>query len=163
MVNYLVWISNILHLDEWKRHTHTLAYPHTHTYTHTHIHWHTYARTYIHKQFVALHILVSAISSAGVVYHHSDAFPDGATARVHVTLWKDCIAMSMMCCKREPFISFGNINVFLQIWWSQELNILKESSVALVRFWKVYGHRGRLYQNSNVDIKTYRNKIKGHW
>ena len=43
--------------------------------------------------------------------------------------------------------------------WSQELNILMESSVALVRFWKVAGRRGRIYQNSNVDIKAYRNKI----
>ena len=141
-------------------HTHIGASTHTHTYTHTHthIHSHTHARPYIHKQGLALHILVSGISSDGVVYHHSDAFTDGATARVNVTLWKDCIAMSMMCCKREPFISFGNINVFLQIWWSQELNILQESSVALVRFWKVSGRRGRLYQNSNVDIKRVETK-----
>ena len=136
MVNYLLRISNIPQLDEWKRHTQTYARVPAHTHTHTHIHSHTHACAYIHKQGVALHILVSSISSEGVVYHHSDTFPDGATLRVHVTLWKDCIAMSMMCCKREPFISFGNINVFLQIWWSQELNILKESSVALDRYWK---------------------------
>ena len=95
-------------------HRHIRARIRTHTYTHTltYTHIHTHARTYT-KQGVALHILVSGISSEGVVYHHSDTFPDGATARVHVTLWKDCIAMSIMCCKREPFISFGNINVFL--------------------------------------------------
>ena len=58
------------------------------THTHTHTHSHTHARAYIHKQGIALHILVSGISSEGVVYHHSDAFPDVATARVHVTLWK---------------------------------------------------------------------------
>ena len=101
MQNYLLWISNILHLDEWKRHTHTRVYPHTHTLT--------YTRAYIHKQGVALHILVSGISSEGVVYHHSDTFPNWTTAQVHGTLWKDCIAMSLLCCKREPFISFGNI------------------------------------------------------
>ena len=41
---------------------------------------------------------------------------------------------------------------------SQELNILKESSVALVRTWKVSGRRGRIYQNSNVDIKRIEKK-----
>ena len=69
--------------------------------------------------------------------------------------------MSMVCCKREPFISFGNIKCLLQIWWSQELNIRKEISVALFRTRKVSGRRGRIYQNRNNDIK-YRNKIKGH-
>ena len=59
---------------------------------------------------------------------------------------------------------------FYKFWWSQELNILKESSVVLVRFFKVGGRRsgiyqnsnvdsGRIYQNSNVDIKAYRYKI----
>ena len=53
---------------------------------------------------------------------------------------------------------------FYKFWWSQELNILKESSVTLVRFLKVAGRRGRIYQNSNVDIKAYRNKalFKNH-
>ena len=66
--------------------------------------------------------------------------------------------MSLMCCKREPLISFGKMS-FYKSWWSQELNILKESSVALVRTWKVSGRRGRIYQNSNVDIKPYRKTI----
>ena len=59
---------------------------------------------------------------------------------------------------------------FYKFWWSQELNIVKESSVVLVRFWKVGGCRGRIDQNSNVDssrihqhsnvdIEAYRNKI----
>ena len=116
LVNYgelLHWTSNILHLDEWRRHIYTYAYLHTHTHTQTHTHTnthiHTHARAYIQKQGVTLHILVSSISSEGVRYHHSDVSPDGTTARVHVTLWTDCIAMSMMCCKREPFMSFGNI------------------------------------------------------
>ena len=110
-------------------HTHTHAYPPP---THTH----TDARAYVNKQGVTLHILVSSISLEGVVYHHSDVSPDGATAPVHVTLWKDCIAMSMVCCKREPFISFGNIMSFYKFCWSQDMNILKERSVAWDRNWK---------------------------
>ena len=47
---------------------------------------------------------------------------------------------------------------FYKFWLSQELNILKESSAALVRFWKVCGRRGRIYQNSNVDIKRVETK-----
>ena len=63
-----------------KQYTHT----HTHKYTHTYTHTHTHARAYIHKQGVALRILVFSISSEGVVYHHSDVSPDGATAPVRV-------------------------------------------------------------------------------
>ena len=41
-------------------------------------------------------------------------------------------------------ISFVHIKcLFAKFSWSQELNILKESSAALVRFWKVGGRRGR--------------------
>ena len=109
LVNYgelIQWISNILHQDEWRRHIYTHAYPNT---PHWNTHTQTHARAYIKKQGVTLHILVSSISSEGVVYHHCDVYPDGTIARVHVTLWTDCIAMSMMKSKREPFISFGNI------------------------------------------------------
>ena len=42
---------------------------------------------------------------------------------------------------------------FNKFCWSHEMNILKESSVALIRTWKVSGRRGRIYQNCNVDIK----------
>ena len=42
---------------------------------------------------------------------------------------------------------------FYKLCFSQELNILTECSVALVRTWKVSGCRGRIYQNSNLDIK----------
>ena len=101
-------------------HTHTYTHTHTHTYTqthihtythiHTHIYTHTHARAHIQKHDFKLHRLVSSISSDGVVYHHSDVSPDGATAPVDVTLWNDCIAMSKICFKRESFISFGNIN-----------------------------------------------------
>ena len=52
-----------------------------------------------------------------------------------------------------------------KFWCSQELNIPKESTLASDRFWKAAGKlcRGRIYQNSSVDIKAYRNKIKGNW
>ena len=88
------------------RHTHIHTHTHTHTHTHarTHTHTHIHARAYIHKQGVVLHILVSSISSEGAL-----ELRFGATAQVHVTLWTDCIAMSLMCCKREPFISFAHI------------------------------------------------------
>ena len=64
--------------------THT--YAHVPAHTHTHTHSHTHACAYIHKQGVALHILVSSISSEGVVYHQSNVYPDGETAPVRVTL-----------------------------------------------------------------------------
>ena len=68
-------------------HTHTHIYIYTHTNTHTHTHTYTYTCTRVHtKMGVTLHILVSSISSEGVVYHHSDVSPHGATAPVHVTL-----------------------------------------------------------------------------
>ena len=95
MVNYLLWISNVLHLDQRKRHIHTCTYTHTHIYTVTHICTHTYThvRAYMHKHGVTLHILVSSISSEGAVYRHSDVFPDGATAKVHVTNFVNrCVA-----------------------------------------------------------------------
>ena len=101
--------------SRWMEATHIYARIFTHTQTHTrtqtHTHTYTHTCTCVHtkKQSVTLHILVSSISSEGVVYHYSDVSTDGKTARFHVTLWTDCIAMSMMCCKREPFISFGNI------------------------------------------------------
>ena len=47
---------------------------------------------------------------------------------------------------------------FYKFYLSQELNIVKESFVALVRTWKVSGRRGRIYQNSNVDIKRIETK-----
>ena len=43
-MKYLELFSNILHLDEWNRHTHTRVYPHTYTHIHTHRHSHTYHR-----------------------------------------------------------------------------------------------------------------------
>ena len=89
--------------------THIYALVSTHTHTQTHTYTHTHAHSYMQKQGVTLHILVSSISSEGVVYHHSDVSPDGTTARVYVTLRTNCIAMSMICRKREPFVSFGNI------------------------------------------------------
>ena len=85
--------------------THTLTQTHTHIYTHIHIH---HARAHIRKQGVNLHILVSGISPEGAVEHHF-----GATAQIHVTLWTGCIAMSLMCCKTEPFISFEHIKCLL--------------------------------------------------
>ena len=99
-VELLQWISNILHVDEWRWHiytqripTRTITHTHTHTYTHTHTHTHTHAHAYIHKKGVTLHILVSSISSEGVVYHYSDVSPDGATAPVRVTNFVNwCVA-----------------------------------------------------------------------
>ena len=49
---------------------------------------------------------------------------------------------------------------FYKFWWSQELNILIESTVILARFWKVGERRGKIYQNSNVDIKRIEKKNK---
>ena len=157
------------------RHIYMHAYPNTHTHTQTYTH--THEHSYIQKQGVTLHILVSSISSEGVVYHHSDVSPDGTTARVHVALWTDCIAMSIMCCKREPFISFGNIKcissdfVGVKNWiFSRKvlsLEIVIEKTAGKPRRGRIIKNRNcdscRIYQNSNVDIKTYRNKLKGHW
>ena len=149
----------------------------THTHTHTLTNTHTHACAYIHKQGVTLHILVCSISSEGVVYHHSDVSPDGTTARVHVTLWTDCIAMSMKCCKREPFISFNNIKCLSTnfVWVKNWIFLRKVLSIEIViektagkpRSGRIIKNRNcdscRIYQNSNGDIKTYRNKLKGHW
>ena len=86
MQNYLLWISNIPHLGERKRHTHTRAYPHTlklahtqthththtlkhnhthtdthtHTYTHTHIHTHTHTHKHAH---IHTHLMISIITA----------------------------------------------------------------------------------------------------
>ena len=97
---FLLWISNIHHRDQWKRQIHACAYPHTqthsrahtytythtytHIYTHTNTHTHTCTHTHIHahthKQGVTLHILVSGISSEGAL-----ELRFGATAQVHET------------------------------------------------------------------------------
>ena len=85
--------------------------------------------------------------------------------------------MSMMCCKREPFISFAHIKslstnfvevknwIFLKKVLS--LEIVSEKTAGKARSCRIIKNRNcdscRIYQNSNVDIKTYRNKIKGHW
>ena len=46
--------------------------------------------------------------------------------------------MSLVCCTREPFISFANIKCLSTNFDGAILNILKESSFALVRTWKTF-------------------------
>ena len=111
-------------------HTHTHAHTHTHTCTHTYMHTHTcshtYMRTHTHTQTGwTLHILVSGISSEGAL-----ELRFGATAQVHETNFVSwCIAW------RGHLIRQYKMS-FYKFWWSQELNILKETSFALVRTWK---------------------------
>ena len=129
----LLWISNIHNRDQWRLQIHTRAYPHTHTHanthtqtlTHIHMHTHTYMHRHTHKQGVTLHILVSGISSEGAL-----ELRFGDTAQVHETNfvnWCDAWRGHLIRQHKMSFYKF---------WWSPELNILKESSFALVRTWK---------------------------
>ena len=106
-------------------HTHTCSQTHTHTHTHTHAHTHIYAHTHTHKQSVTLHILVSGISSEGAL-----ELRFGATAQVHETNFVNrCDAWRGHLIRQHKMS-------FYKFWWSQELNILKESSFALLHFWE---------------------------
>ena len=85
--------------------------------------------------------------------------------------------MSMVCCKREPFISFAHIKClstnFVEVkkWMFLKkvlsLEIVSEKTADNARIDRIIKNRNggscRIYQNANVDIKTYSNKIKGHW
>ena len=131
--------------------TRTDTHTHTHTLTHAHAraHTHTYTHRVLRRRYYAL------APPEGAVDRHS-----GATAQIHVTLWTDVLCDSAIHFVRPHKMSF------YKFWWSQELNILKESSVAWDRTCKksdftsrFLPRSGRINENSNVDIKTYRNKI----
>ena len=61
----------------------------------------------------------------------------------------------------KQFISSHKTS-FYKFWWSQELDILKESDIASHDIWKAAGkpRSDRIFQNRNVDINTYRKIIK---
>ena len=100
------------------------ARTHTHTHTHT-THKHTHTCTHIHKKGVTVYILVSGISSEGAL-----ELRFGATAQVRETNFVNWCDAWRGCLIRQHKMSFYKVG------WSQELNILKECSVALVRFWE---------------------------
>ena len=132
----LLWISNIHHRDQWKLQIHTRAYPHTHTlththtntHTHTHIHTHTHTCTHSHTH-TQTGCYVAYIAS-GILSEGALELRFGATAQVHETNFVNwCDAWWGHLIRRHKMS-------FYKFWWSQELNILKECSVALVLFWE---------------------------
>ena len=105
--------------------THTLTHTQTHARSHTLTYTQTHTHTHIHKQGVALHILVSGISSEDAI----ELLFFGATAQVHETNFVNrCDAWRGHLIRQDEMS-------FYKFCWSQELNILKESSFSLVCFW----------------------------
>ena len=107
-----------------------------------------------------LFVLVSGVCPEGAVDRHSGVSPDGATAEAQVTnlvnrLYSNVV--DVLHGGANQFIPSYKTS-FYKFLRSQELDILKESSIASDRIWKAAGkpRSGRIFQNRNVDRNAYR-------
>ena len=107
-------------------------------------------------------VLVSGVSPEGAVDRHSDVSPDGATVQVHVTNFVNRLYSNVVDVSHGEAIQLvpSHKTYSYKYWWSQELDILKESSIASDNIRKAAGKplSDRIYQNRNDDRNEYRKK-----
>ena len=151
---YYITLSERSRLCELWKTKRTRAHIHTHKCMNTHIHTHASTHTYIHSHAHirphAKHMRTYDKHSQAThahTYRHSytehcvvsispwriprERCHSDATAHIYVTLWTDCIAMSLMCCATEPFISFRNIKcLFTNFGGVKNWIFVKKRSVA---------------------------------
>ena len=98
----------------------------------------TYLDSGVSPEGAASLVIVSGVSPVGAVDRHSGVSPDGATtAEVHVTNFVNRLYsnVDVLHGGAIQFVSSHKTS-FYKFWWSQELDIFKESSVAADRIWK---------------------------
>ena len=137
-------VSNIPHLDEWKRHT----------YTNTHTH--TRARAFTHTQGAASHVLVSGVSPEGAVDRHFGISKYGATAQDHVTNFLIRLYSNVADVLHGGAIKF--VPSHKTSFYKQEKIFLKRVLSLQIVLKKTAGkpRSDRIYQNRNVDRNAYR-------
>ena len=83
-------------------------------------------------EVAASSLIVSGVSPEGVVDRHSGISPDGATAQVHVTNFVNRLYRYVVDVMHGGVIQFvpSHKTSFYKVLWSQDLDILKESSIA---------------------------------